>query len=151
MTLPIPSRVGLCLGLIALLMMSSSWVTEAQQPGAQAQANEDANFTGKAFRLESKGYGLSRRGFEAAARSNWHVHEGGQLLFVEEGRMRVQIEGAAMKEIGKGESMYLPGGVAHWHGAIPAQPATQLSVTFGAGIKWMEKVTDAQYSGQAKR
>ena len=151
MTRPIPSRLGLCLGLIALLTMSSLWVTEAQQPGTQAQANEDANFTGKAFRLESKGYGLSRRGFEAAARSNWHAHEGGQLLFVEEGRMRVQIEGAAMKEIVKGESMYLPGGVAHWHGAIPAQPATQLSVTFGPGIKWMEKVTDAQYSGQAKR
>ena len=41
--------------------------------------------------------------------------------------------------------------MAHWHGAVPAQAATQLSVTFAGGIKWMEKVNDAQYAGKAKR
>jgi len=148
----LPARVALCLWLVGLFVTSTLWVTRAQQQSAATPAaNEDANFTGKAFRIESKGYGLSRRGFEAAARSNWHVHEGGQLLFVEEGRMRVQVEGQKMKELGKGESAYLPGGVAHWHGAVPAQAATQLSVTFGPGVKWMEKVVDDQYSGKARR
>ena len=143
------SRFVLLIGLLALGVSSSIWTARAQQPAAPA--DDSANFTGKAFRMDSKGYGLSRRGFEAAARSNWHTHEGGQLLFVEEGRMRVQIEGQKVKEVGKGESIFLPGGVAHWHGAIPAQPATQLSVTFGPGIKWMEHVTDDQYAGKAKR
>jgi quercetin dioxygenase-like cupin family protein len=141
------SRVELLVSFVVLLVLATAWLARAQQP----PANEEDNFTGKAFRLESKGYGLSRRGFDAAARSNWHTHDGAQLVFVEEGRMRAQVEGQPMKEVAKGESVFLPGGVAHWHGAVPAQAATQLSVTFAGGIKWMEKVTDAQYAGTAKR
>lgn len=141
------SRVDLLVSMVVLLVLATAWIARAQQPAA----NEEDNFTGKAFRLESKGYGLSRRGFEAAARSNWHTHDGAQLLFVEDGRMRAQVEGQPMKEVGKGESVLLPGGVAHWHGAVPAEAATQLSVTFAGGIKWMEKVTDGQYVGKAKR
>jgi len=141
------SRINLLASFVLLFVLTCAWIAHAQQPPA-AEAD---TFTGKAFRLESKGYGLSRRGFEAAARSDWHTHDGAQLLFVEEGRMRAQVEGQPMKEVGKGESILLPGAVAHWHGAVPAQAATQLSVTFAGGIKWMEKVNDAQYAGKAKR
>jgi hypothetical protein len=41
--------------------------------------------------------------------------------------------------------------VAHWHGAAPNQAATQSSLTFGGGIKWMDKVNDDQYAGKGKR
>ena len=98
------SRVNLLASFVVLFVLTCAWIARAQQP----PANEEDNFTGKAFRLESKGYGLSRRGFEAAARSNWHTHDGAQLLFVEEGRMRAQVEGQPMKEVGKARASCCP-------------------------------------------
>jgi quercetin dioxygenase-like cupin family protein len=132
-------------GFVLVWIVSSLWITAAQQPAA------DNTFTGKSWRVESKGMGLSGRGFEAGARSDWHAHDGAQLLFVQEGRLRYQVQGQKMNEVGLHESTYLPGGVAHWHGATPGQNLTHVSVTFAPGIKWMEKVSDAQYSGKAAR
>jgi quercetin dioxygenase-like cupin family protein len=151
MSLRFSSRAGLCLGLVALLGLSSAWVARAQQPGAPQGAPNASNFTGKSESLDTKGLSLSRRSFEPSARANWHVHDSGQLLFVQEGGMRVQVEGQKMRELRKGESTYLDAGVAHWHGAIPGAALQQVSLTFAPGIKWMEPVNDQQYVGKAPR
>lgn len=151
MTLRLPPRAVLCFGLIAILGLSTVWVGSAQQPAAPQGASNASNFTGKSESLETKGLSLSRRSFEPSARANWHVHDSGQLLFVQEGGMRVQVEGQKMRELGKGESTYLAAGVAHWHGAIPGAALQQVSVTFAPGIKWMEPVNDQQYAGKAPR
>ena len=151
------SQLGvLCLWLVLLAVFCTVRIGYAgqpqQAPAAGAGATEENTFTGKAWRIDNKGVSLSRRGFEAAARSDWHTHDGAQLIFAQEGRMRYQVEGGQMKQLALHESAYLPGGVAHWHGAVPAEGATQVSLIFGGGgIKWMEKVNDAQYSGKAKR
>ena len=145
------SRVSLCLGLVALLIVSSLWVARAQQVPAAAGANDPRNFTGRSESLPTTGLSLSRRNFEPSARANWHVHDSGQLLFVQDGGMRVQVEGQKMRELRKGESTYLDAGVAHWHGAIPGTALQQVSVTFAPGIKWMEPVNDQQYAGKASR
>ena len=91
---------------------------------------------------------MSSRGFEPGARSDWHTHDAAQVLVVQEGRMRYQVRGQKMIEVDLHGTAYLPGGVPHWHGAVPDRGLTQVSVTFGPGIKWMEKVSDAQYSGR---
>jgi quercetin dioxygenase-like cupin family protein len=122
-----------------------------QQVPAGAAPNAEDTFTGKSWRIDNQGVGLSRRGFEAAARSDWHTHGEAQLIFVQDGRMRYQVAGQPMKELGPHETAFLPGGVEHWHGAAPKQAATQVSVTFGGGIKWDKKVSDDQYSGKTKR
>ena len=145
------SRTSLCVGLIALLIVSSLWIARAQQPPAATGANDPRNFTGKSEGLPTTGLNLSRRSFEPSARANWHVHDSGQLLFVQEGGMRVQVEGQKMRELRKGESTYLDPGVAHWHGAIPGAALQQVSLTFAPGIKWMEPVNDQQYAGKAPR
>ena len=145
------SRLSLCLGLVALLAVSSLWVAGAQQAPAATGTNDPRNFTGKSEGLPTTGLNLSRRSFEPSARANWHVHDSGQLLFVQEGGMRVQVEGQKMREMRKGESTYLDAGVAHWHGAIPGTALQQVSLTFAPGIKWMEPVNDQQYAGKAPR
>ena len=145
------ARVRMALLLVVVWVASALWVGRAQQPGANTGANDPNNFTGKSFSLDSKGMALTKRGFEAGARSNWHRHAGGQVLIVEEGGIRYQVEGQAMKELGLHDTVYLPGGVAHWHGALPGTPATQVSVQLAAGITWMDKVNDSQYNGKAKR
>ena len=91
------------------------------------------------------------RRFEPGNKTYWHSHEGGFLLFVQEGRARVQTRGGLMKELGPGEVDYAPPGVEHWHGAAPNEALLQLGVVpFGGGIKFLEPVTDAQYNGQAR-
>jgi quercetin dioxygenase-like cupin family protein len=151
MKLELWRRGGLLVCLALIWAVSAMWIGHAQQPAAPAGANEDANFTGKAWRIDNQGLGLSRRGFEASARSNWHTHDAAQLLFVQEGAMRYQVRGQKMNLVGLHGSAYLPGGVPHWHGAVPGQGLTHVSVTFGPGIKWMEKVGDDVYSGKASR
>jgi 4-carboxymuconolactone decarboxylase len=139
-------RGRVLMGLVLVWAVAAIWVTDAQQPAQPGSA--EYTFTGKSWRNETKGLGLSGRGFEAGARSDWHTHDEAQLLFVQEGRMRYQIRGQKMTEVGLHGTAYLPGRVPHWHGATPTQPLSQVSLTFGPGIKWMEKVTDAQYAGK---
>src|SRR6266849_604687 len=147
-------RVAVLLWLVLVLAVSTHWVGRAQQTAGQpvpgSQAADDPRFTGKSVTMESKDLSIARRHFEAGARSAWHSHDRGQLLMVEEGRMRTQKRGQAIKELGVGESDYTAPDIFHWHGAVPGQGLVQINVGFGGDTKWMEKVTDAEYQGRTK-
>jgi quercetin dioxygenase-like cupin family protein len=147
-------RVAVLLWLVLVLAVSTHWVGRAQQTAGQpvpgSQAADDPRFTGKSVTMESKDLSIARRHFEAGARSAWHSHDRGQLLMVEEGRMRTQKRGQAIKELGVGESDYTAPDIFHWHGAVPGQALVQINVGFGGDTKWMEKVTDAEYQGRTK-
>lgn len=82
--------------------------------------------------------------FSPGARSAWHVHEGGQTLYVTEGRGIVQARGAAAVELRPGDVVYAPDGEEHWHGATAQDFMTHLSITAGA-LQWGAHVTDAEY------
>ena len=130
------TRIAVLLGL-GFLLVASSYAMQ-----------DDPHFTGKSVVMEGKELTAARRSFEAGARSAWHSHDHGQLLLVEDGRMRTQKKGAPIKELGKGESDYTGPNVVHWHGAVPGQALVQINVGFGGETKWMEKVTDAEYGGR---
>jgi quercetin dioxygenase-like cupin family protein len=138
-------RVALALSLMSVLIASSRWVGQAQQT---APGGDDPHFTGKSIPMDGKDLSVARRHFDAAARSAWHSHDHGQLLLVEEGRMRTQKRGQAVRELGVGESDYTAPNVVHWHGAVPAQGLSQINVGFGGETKWLEKVTDAEYNAK---
>ena len=137
-------RVALLCSLALLLVVCTRWVGEAQPPPAAAAPR----FTGKTEVMESKDLSIARRRFEPGARSAWHSHDRGQLLMVEQGRMRAQKRGEPIKEYGVGESDYAAADVVHWHGATATQALVQLNVGFGGGAKWFEDVTDAEYLGK---
>src|ERR1700754_905247 len=126
-------RIVVALGL-GLLLAVTGYAQNAPQ------------FTGKSVVMDGKDLSVARRSFEAGARTFWHSHDNGQLLLVEDGRMRTQKKGGAIKELGKGESDYTGPNVVHWHGAVPGQPLVQINVGFSGGTKWMEEVTDAEYN-----
>ena len=88
--------------------------------------------------------------FEPGARTAWHSHDRGQLLMVEEGRMRSQQRGKPVKEFGMGGSEYTAPNIVHWHGAAAAQQLVQINVGFGGGSKWFDDVSDAEYLGKSK-
>ena len=111
-------------------------------------AQQAPQFTGKSDVMDGKDLTAARRHFDAGARTYWHSHANGQLLLVEQGRMRTQKKGGPVRDLGVGESEYAGPNVAHWHGATPDQPLVQINVGFGGGSKWFEAVTDAQYSSK---
>jgi quercetin dioxygenase-like cupin family protein len=110
------------------------------------------NFTGNTGTLDPAGFTVGRRVFEAGARNaTWHVHTAGQLVFGEAGRGRVQIQGQPIKEIGVGESAFIPGGSYHWHGAAPNENFTMMFVTMGQSkTSQGEPVTEEVYLGRKK-
>lgn len=103
-------------------------------------ANDDINASG------------GRVTFEPGARSAWHTHPKGQFLIVTDGVGLTQEWGKPIQELHPGDVVWCPPGVKHWHGAAPTTAMTHLAVTGmsadGKNVTWMEKVSDAQYSGR---
>lgn len=90
--------------------------------------------------------------FQAGAHSNWHTHPAGQTLYVTDGCGWTQREGSAVERICKGDTVYAPAGVRHWHGATDRTAMTHLSITEnidGRNVDWAEPVTDGQFRGPA--
>ncbi|HSP24761.1 MAG TPA: cupin domain-containing protein [Saliniramus sp.] len=86
--------------------------------------------------------------FEPGARTNWHTHPLGQSLHVLSGIGRVQTEGGPVRTIRPGDSVWIPPGEKHWHGAAPDSVMVHLAVhehLDGEHVVWMEPVTDEQY------
>ena len=88
---------------------------------------------------------IYRVAFEPGARTHWHTHSGPQLLYVVEGRCRVQAWGEAMQEVGPGGTVYIAPDEKHWHGAAPSTTAVHIAINVDARTTWMEGVTDEQY------
>jgi len=93
--------------------------------------------------------------FQPGARSHWHTHPAGQILYVLKGCGLTQQDGGPVTRICEGDTVYTPAGVRHWHGATPTTAMTQLTITEtvdGRNVDWMEPVTDAAYQApEAKR
>jgi quercetin dioxygenase-like cupin family protein len=139
----------LTLSILVLVGVSSVvWSQNAQPAPSSPQPNPE-NFTGKVTGHPTSEIRMLRYSFEPGARTNWHSHEGGQVILIEKGRARVQEAGGTVQEFGPRESFVTAPGVKHWHGALPAESLTQVSLSFGA-TNWMEKVTDAQYTAKGK-
>ncbi|MFC3829391.1 MULTISPECIES: (R)-mandelonitrile lyase [Niastella] len=88
--------------------------------------------------------------FEPGARTNWHMHPGGQALLVIEGKGYYQERGTRMRTIQKGDVVKCPPGVEHWHGASPDTKLTHIAIVTNAekgNSVWLQKVTDKQYHG----
>ena len=108
------------------------------------------NFTGNTGTLDPAGYTVGRRVFVAGSRNaTWHMHTAGQLVFGEAGRGRLQIQGQPIKELGVGDSAFVPGGAYHWHGASPNENFTMMFITMGQSKTTQgEPVTEAEYLGK---
>ncbi len=84
--------------------------------------------------------------FDPGARTDWHTHPAGQVLYVLEGRALVQTDGGERVEAGPGDTVYAPAGELHWHGATSDAAMLHLSITYGGATEWIgRKVTDEEY------
>jgi len=139
------TALGIALSISILWVMAVG----AQDDAAAQEAEARQARVGGSVSVDSDFIGGLRR-FEPGNRTYWHSHEGGFILFVQEGRARVQTRGQPMKELGPGEIDYTPPGVQHWHGSAPGEILMQLGIVpFGGGIEFLEAVSDAQYNGES--
>ncbi len=110
------------------------------QMGAEVAAAR-GHFTGEvdqrqlAAQPDAKSVSVSLVRFQPGARTHWHVHLGGQVLHVTEGRGRIQVEDAPVQEIAGGDIVVAEPGRKHWHGAAENSSMTHISVAIG-GIEW---------------
>jgi quercetin dioxygenase-like cupin family protein len=143
----IVSSAILVVGVVCVASSPSS-LLRASQTGAAAPVTQPdpANFTGKVTGYATTDIRMNRYSFEPGGRTNWHSHEAGQSVYIEEGHARVQERGGPVREFGPRTAFTAPPGVAHWHGALPNEPLKQVSLSFGV-TTWMDKVTDAEYAG----
>jgi quercetin dioxygenase-like cupin family protein len=79
--------------------------------------------------------------FEAGARTHWHRHPGGQVLYILEGEARVGVREESAVELTSGDLVNTPPGEEHWHGAGPNGPMTHLAIQFG-DTEWLGPVAD---------
>ncbi|MER5227071.1 (R)-mandelonitrile lyase [Streptomyces flaveus] len=92
--------------------------------------------------------------FTPGARTAWHRHAVGQTLHVTEGVGLVQGRGGKVQVIHPGETVRIPAGEWHWHGATPEDFMTHLAMWEGIGTsdgsetEWGDHVTDAEYNSR---
>ncbi len=113
-----------------------------------------SNFTGNAkvkmlFSHDSTNLSAGVVNFEAGARTNWHTHPKGQMLVIIEGKGWTQEENGKVIEFKKGDIIWIPANIKHWHGASPDSSMSHLAIApedeSQKSTDWFTKVTDSQY------
>lgn len=106
-------------------------------------------FTGQSFLfpMASDTVNVSNVTFEPSCINNWHTHTGScQVLVGVSGRGYYQIWGQEPVEMRAGESVTIPEGTKHWHGAAGNSWFQHLSIMGkGAGTTWLEPVDQNVY------
>jgi 4-carboxymuconolactone decarboxylase len=76
--------------------------------------------------------------------TNWHIHPNGQYLIVIDGEGRTQEWGKPIQNINKGDVIWCPPGVKHWHGASTHSSMTHIAISpvpkADEKVTWLEKV-----------
>ena len=92
-----------------------------------------------------------RVSFEPGARTAWHTHPLGQTLHVLTGVGRFQTWGEPVREIRPGDTLWIPPGEKHWHGAAPTTSMVHLALQEeldGVQADWLEQVCDEDYAAE---
>lgn len=69
--------------------------------------------------------------FPAGARTDWHSHPDGQVLYVVEGAGRVATRDGAVERVAAGDVVYAPPNEEHWHGASEDAPVRHFALSLG--------------------
>jgi quercetin dioxygenase-like cupin family protein len=88
--------------------------------------------------------------FTPGARTAWHTHPVGQTLYCLSGVGRYQREGEPVQALHPSDTVQIPPGVRHWHGAAPDRLFSHLAMSEnndkGEGTAWFEHVSDSDYA-----
>lgn len=125
------------------------------QPSEQAGSGKSGSlFTGTAFPYltmpSTDGVVINTVNFTPGARTFWHAHEAGQILQILAGRGLIQSAGGPVRVIRAGDTVWIPPGESHWHGAAPDSFMTHTAISLGA-TRWADAVSETDYSTPPER
>jgi quercetin dioxygenase-like cupin family protein len=83
--------------------------------------------------------------FAPRARTYWHRHERGQVLYVTSGQGRIFDRDGRGATIRAGDTVWIPPGEEHWHGADAGTYLVHLAISLGK-TEWLDEVTDEEYA-----
>jgi quercetin dioxygenase-like cupin family protein len=89
-----------------------------------------------------------RVSFEPGARTAWHTHPLGQTLHVISGVGLMGLRNEALQLIKAGDTVWIPPGEEHWHGASATNSMTHIAIQEalnGSVAEWLDKVSDGEY------
>lgn len=92
--------------------------------------------------------------FYQGAHTYWHRHFGTcQVLVGASGHGYYQIWGQQPQKLEPGQTVTIPEGVKHWHGAAPGQMFQHISIMKPGNhtTEWLEPVDSAQYEALGKQ
>lgn len=86
--------------------------------------------------------------FDPGARTAWHTHPVGQTLHVVSGTGLVGLRNELPQLIMTGDTVWIPPGEEHWHGATPDNTMAHIAIQEalnGRVADWLELVSDEDY------
>ena len=89
-----------------------------------------------------------RVSFEPGARTAWHIHPLGQTLHVISGVGLMGLRNEAPQLIKAGDTVWIPPGEEHWHGASATNSMTHIAIQEalnGSVAEWLDKGSDGEY------
>ena len=150
----------------AFRMAKEVWSEDGASDAMAAHANEMVfpigkpndgfarYFSGRSYLapLSTDQLGIFNVTFEPGCRNNWHIHHarsgGGQILLCVAGRGYYQEEGQPARMLQPGDTVNIPAGVKHWHGAAKDSWFSHLAVEV-PGVEtsneWLEPLSDDAY------
>jgi quercetin dioxygenase-like cupin family protein len=84
--------------------------------------------------------------FAPRSRTYWHRHERGQVLYVTSGQGRIFSRDGQGGIIRAGDTVWIPPGEEHWHGADAETYLVHLAISLGT-TEWLDEVPDAEFGG----
>lgn len=91
--------------------------------------------------------------FEPCTRTDWHYHDGGQILLVTEGVGVFEMEGEPARLMQAGDVILIPPGKKHMHSAIDDSEFAHIAIGVNPNVgttNWLDKVTDDEYYAAVK-
>lgn len=156
--------VGWPKGWAVFNMAKEIWQVESEADSAKAKhqasmifpigepnVNYAKFFIGNSYLapISTSQVGIYNVTFEPGCRNNWHVHNakkgGGQILIAVAGRGYYQEAGKEAIELKPGDTVNIPAGVKHWHGAAPDSWFSHLAVEVSGeevSNEWLEPVIE---------
>ncbi|MGW1627575.1 (R)-mandelonitrile lyase [Streptomyces sp. NPDC002172] len=88
--------------------------------------------------------------FTPGARTHWHSHANGQILYITDGVGLVGTRDGDVVRVSAGQTVKCPPGEEHWHGGTDTTLVAHIAMVVGEaggdGTTWLEPVTDEQYA-----
>jgi quercetin dioxygenase-like cupin family protein len=120
-------------------------------PGDRSPASErrSTTFTGVVWATplisDTDGVAIASIFFAPGGRTFWHSHERGQILHVTAGSGLVCTQGEQPRSLRIGDSVWIPPGEIHWHGAGARTWMSHLAASLGT-TTWADSVSDTDYA-----